>query len=105
MNFYIIPTPIGNLNDLTLRAKKTIKNLDILIVESKQKSRILLEKINVKDKRILIYNDSSDANNRKGILDILKAGKVCGLISDAGTPLHIDVEIEMETVMDMELSS
>ena len=65
MNFYIIPTPIGNLNDLTVRAKKTIKNLDILIVESKQKSRILLEKINVKDKRILIYNDSSDANNRK----------------------------------------
>ena len=48
MNFYIIPTPIGNLNDLTVRAKKTIKNLDILIVESKQKSRILLEKINVK---------------------------------------------------------
>mgnify|MGYP001188222097 CR=1 FL=1 len=90
MNFYIIPTPIGNLNDLTLRAKKTIKNLDILIVESKQKSRILLEKINVKDKRILIYNDSSDANNRKGILDILKAGKVCGLISDAGTPLLSD---------------
>ena len=53
MNFYIIPTPIGNLNDLTIRAKKTIKNLDILIVESKQKSRILLEKINVKDKKIL----------------------------------------------------
>ena len=90
MNFYIIPTPIGNLNDLTVRAKKTIKNLDILIVESKQKSRILLEKINVKDKKILIYNDNSDANNRKGILDILKAGKVCGLISDAGTPLLSD---------------
>ena len=90
MNFYIIPTPIGNLNDLTVRAKKTIKNLDILIVESKQKSRILLEKINAKDKKILIYNDSSDANNRKGILDILKAGKVCGLISDAGTPLLSD---------------
>ena len=90
MNFYIIPTPIGNLNDLTERAKITIKNLDILIVESKQKSRILLEKINVKDKKILIYNDKSSANNRKGILDILKAGKVCGLVSDAGTPLLSD---------------
>ena len=67
MNFYIIPTPIGNLNDLTERAKITIENLDVLIVESKQKSRILLEKINVKDKRILINNDSTDANNRKGI--------------------------------------
>ena len=90
MNFYIIPTPIGNLNDLTERAKTTIENLDILIVESKQKSKILLEKINVKDKSILIYNDKSSANNRKGILDILKAGKVCGLISDAGTPLLSD---------------
>jgi len=90
MNFYIIPTPIGNLNDLTERAKTTIENLDILIVESKQKSRILLEKINVKNKNILIYNDKSSANNRKGILDILKAGKVCGLISDAGTPLLSD---------------
>ena len=90
MNFYIIPTPIGNLNDFTERGKKIIKNLDVLIVESKKKSRILLEEINVKDKRILIYNDSSDASNRKGILDILKAGKVCGLISDAGTPLISD---------------
>ncbi|MFL2695716.1 MAG: 16S rRNA (cytidine(1402)-2'-O)-methyltransferase [Gammaproteobacteria bacterium] len=90
MNFYIIPTPIGNLNDLTERAKITIKNLDILLVENKKKSRILLEKINVKDKKILIYNDSSSANNRKGILDVLKAGKVCGLISDAGTPLLSD---------------
>ena len=71
MNFYIIPTPIGNLNDLTERAKITIEKLDILIVESKQKSRILLEKINVKDKKILIYNDKSSGNNRKGILDIL----------------------------------
>ena len=90
MNFYIIPTPIGNLNDLTERAKITIEKLDILIVESKQKSRILLEKISVKDKKILIYNDSSSANNRKGILDIVKAGKVCGLVSDAGTPLLSD---------------
>ena len=90
MNFYIIPTPIGNLNDLTERAKITIENLDILVVESKQKSRILLEKINVKDKKILIYNDKSSENNRKGILDILKAGKVCGLVSDAGTPLLSD---------------
>ena len=90
MNFYIIPTPIGNLNDLTKRAKITIEKLDILIVESKQKSRILLEKISVKDKKILIYNDSSSANNRKGILDIVKAGKVCGLVSDAGTPLLSD---------------
>ena len=90
MNFYIIPTPIGNLNDLTKRAKITIQKLDILIVESKQKSRILLEKINVKDKKVLIYNDKSSANNRKGILDILKVGKVCGLVSDAGTPLLSD---------------
>ena len=65
MNFYIIPTPIGNLNDLTERAKITIENLDILIVESEQKSKILLEKINVKDKKILIYNDTSSVNNRK----------------------------------------
>ena len=90
MNFYIIPTPIGNLNDLTERAKITIENLDILVVESKQKSRILLEKINVKDKKILIYNDISSENNRKGILDILKAGKVCALVSDTGTPLLSD---------------
>ena len=62
MNFYIIPTPIGNLNDLTVRAKKTIKNLDILIVESKQKSRILLEKINVKDKKLnKVYKGLTEA--------------------------------------------
>ena len=65
MNFYIIPTPIGNLEDLTLRSKNILSSLDFLVVENKNVSIKLLNKHSINIKKILIYNDNSSEKDRK----------------------------------------
>ena len=90
MNFYIIPTPIGNLEDLTLRSKNILKSLDFLVVENKNVSIKLLNKHSIDIKKILIYNDNSSEKDRKKILSLLKTSIYGGVISDAGTPLISD---------------
>lgn len=90
MNFYIIPTPIGNLDDLTLRAKKILESLDFLIVENRKVSQKLLTSHNIHIKKIAVYNDNSTEKDRKKIISFYKSSKNGGIISDAGTPLISD---------------
>ena len=90
MSFYIIPTPIGNLDDLTLRSKKILSSLDFLVVENKQVSKKLLNKYSIEIKKIIIYNDKSSEKDRKKIFSLLKTSSYGGIISDAGTPLISD---------------
>ena len=59
MNFYIIPTPIGNLEDLTLRSKNILSSLDFLVVENKNVSIKLLNKHSINIKKILIYTTTT----------------------------------------------
>ncbi len=93
MNFrpglYIVSTPIGNLNDITIRALETLKNSDIILCEDTRISAKLLAKHNITGS-ISIYNDKSDETTRKYIIKNIEAGKVVSLISDAGTPLISD---------------
>lgn len=93
MNFrpglYIVSTPIGNLNDITIRALETLKNSDIILCEDTRISAKLLAKHNITGS-LSIYNDQSDETTRKYIIKNIEAGKVVSLISDAGTPLISD---------------
>lgn len=93
MNFhpglYIVSTPIGNLNDITIRALETLKNSDIILCEDTRISRKLLAKHNITGS-LSVYNDKSDDTTRKYIIKNIEAGKVVSLITDAGTPLISD---------------
>jgi len=86
---YIVSTPIGNLNDITIRAIETLKNSDIIFCEDTRISAKLLVKHNIAGS-LSIYNDKSDEATRKYIIKNIEAGKVVSLISDAGTPLISD---------------
>ena len=90
MNFYIIPSPIGNLDDITIRAINVIKEVDFLVVENKVTTKKLLKNLKLETKKIFTYNDHSTKADRHNIIGQLKKGHSGGIISEAGTPLISD---------------
>ena len=90
MVFYIIPSPIGNLDDITIRAIDVIEKVDFLVVENRATTKNLLKKFKIENKKIFTYNDHSNKAERQNILEQLKGGLTGGIISDAGTPLICD---------------
>ena len=86
---YIVSTPIGNLEDITLRALKVLRKSDYILCEDTRVSKKLLTKYEIKSK--LISNHKfNERKNLKKIIDILKSNKIVSLISDAGTPTISD---------------
>lgn len=86
---YIVSTPIGNLEDITLRALTVLKSSTIIFCEDTRISRKLLVKHNIQAK-LYVYNDLSSAGDRENIKTLIDGGAVISLISDAGTPLISD---------------
>ena len=82
---YIIPTPIGNLTDITLRSLEILKNSDFVLCEDTRISRKLLDRHEIKTK-LIIYHKFNELKNLSKIIDLLKTNKIVSLISDAGTP-------------------
>ena len=82
---YIVPTPIGNLADITLRALEILKNSNYILCEDTRTSKKLLEKYKINSKMISNHKFNEKKNLTK-ILDFLKSGLIISLISDAGTP-------------------
>lgn len=86
---YIIPTPIGNLSDITYRAVETLKNVNLIAAENIYHTNILLQHYNVKN--ILIsLNKNNEKKQSHYVIKKLKEGKKIGLVSDAGTPVIND---------------
>jgi 16S rRNA (cytidine1402-2'-O)-methyltransferase len=82
---YLVPTPIGNLGDITYRAVEILKNSNCILCEDTRVSKNLLDKFEIKSK--LISNHKfNEVKNLPKIIDLLKEGKLISLISDAGTP-------------------
>lgn len=82
---YLVPTPIGNLGDITYRAVEILKNSNLILCEDTRVSKNLLDKFEIKSK--LISNHKfNEVKNLPKIIDLLKEGKLISLISDAGTP-------------------
>lgn len=86
---YLIPTPIGNLDDITLRALNTLKEVDIVFAEDTRETFNLLKYYNI-NKKIESCHKYSEMKNKEKILKILKGGKTIGFVSDRGTPLISD---------------
>ncbi len=82
---YLVPTPIGNLGDITLRALELLNNSDFILCEDTRVSKKLLEKFKIKTK-IISNHKFNEIKNLKKIVDLLKNDKIISLISDAGTP-------------------
>ena len=82
---YIVPTPIGNLADITLRALEVLKNSNYILCEDTRISKKLLEKYKIKSKLISNHKFNEKKNLLK-IIGFLRSGLVISLISDAGTP-------------------
>lgn len=85
MKLYIVATPIGNLQDITLRAIEVLKSVDFIFCEDTRITKNLLNhyKINTK---LESYHKFSDSNKEKRILELLESGKNIVYVSDAGTP-------------------
>lgn len=86
---YIIPTPIGNLKDITLRALEVLKEVDGIVCEDTRRTGLLLKHYQI-EKPLLILNDFNEAKQINHILGKLKEGANIALVSDAGTPLISD---------------
>ena len=87
---YIIATPIGNYDDISLRAIKLLETVEILLCEDTRKTKRLLSYLNIKRKNLISYNDNNALEKRPEIINKLLSKKNIGIVSDAGTPLISD---------------
>ena len=82
---FIVPTPIGNLDDITYRAIETLKNVDLVLAEDTRKSKILLKKYSITTS-ITSYHINNEHKVVSRYVESLVGGKKLALVSDAGTP-------------------
>ena len=88
-SLYIVSTPIGNLDDITLRAVNVLKKSDIILCEDTRHSIKLLNHLKIK-KRLISYHKFNEKKQIESVIEHINKGKILSLISDAGTPLLSD---------------
>lgn len=91
---YLIPTPIGNMEDITLRAINIMKEVEVIFAEDTRVTAMLLKHLNIKKKLISSFNYNEQLNKDK-LLEYLKNGYNVGLVSDRGTPIISDPGFEL----------
>jgi len=83
--FYVVATPIGNLEDVTLRALRIFKEVDFILCEDTRQTRKLLDKYEIKNE-LISYHSKSGASKIEKIFELLRLGNSLALVTDAGTP-------------------
>lgn len=86
---FLVATPIGNLEDITLRALNTLKFVDVVLVEEYREGSRLLKKYGF-EKEIILLNEHNEKESVPEVIKLLKQGKNIALISDSGTPVFSD---------------
>ena len=86
---YIVSTPIGNLDDITLRSLEVLKKSDIILCEDTRRTLKLLNHFNIK-KKLISYHKFNEKEELNRIIKHLKEGKILSIVSDAGTPTLSD---------------
>ena len=84
-SLYLVPTPIGNLGDITLRALEVLKSVDVILAEDTRTSGMLLKHFGIA-KPLQSFHIFNEHKTLQGIIERLKKGEVFALVSDAGTP-------------------
>jgi len=82
---YVVSTPIGNLEDITLRALRILREADIVAAEDTRHTAVLLRAHGI-ERRLLSYHEHNEAARSRELLEQLKAGRSVAVVSDAGTP-------------------
>ena len=86
---YVVSTPIGNLEDITLRALRVLKEVDLICAEDTRKTRILLNHYNIQT-ALTSYFEHNEKRKTPFIIEKLKSGKNIAIVSEAGTPAISD---------------
>lgn len=85
-NLYIVATPIGNMQDITLRAINTLKTVEVICAEDTRVVGKLLKVLEIPHKQLISVNEFADSSKINHVIDVLKNGQDVAYVSDAGTP-------------------
>lgn len=91
---YLIPTPIGNMEDITIRSLNTLKVVDVIFCEDTRVTGQLLKYYDI-NKKLISSHNFNESNNKEKLLSYLNAGNNVGLVSDRGTPIISDPGYEL----------
>lgn len=91
---YLIPTPIGNLEDITLRAINILKEVDVIFSEDTRVTALLLNHLEIK-KKLIPSHEHNEAENKEKLLEYLESNKNVGIVTDRGTPIISDPGYEL----------
>ena len=86
---YIVATPIGNLEDITPRALRVLREVEVIACEDTRRTRVLLNHFGIKT-RTISYHEHNERESAAGLGKLLEGGKNVAMVSDAGTPLISD---------------
>ncbi len=86
---YLIPTPIGNMEDITLRAINLLKEVEVVFSEDTRVTGLLLQNLNIK-KKLIANHEYNETENKEKIIDYLNNGYSVGIVTDRGTPIISD---------------
>ena len=86
---YLVPTPIGNLEDITLRAIRILKEVDFILAEDTRKTFTLLKHYQI-EKKVISHHQHNEHKTSSSIVERIKGGETIALVTDAGTPAISD---------------
>lgn len=87
---WVVATPLGNLGDISERARKVLGNVDLILAEDTRRTGLLLQKLGIKSSGFISLHEHNEETRINKVLSMLESGNSLAMVSDAGTPLMSD---------------